>query len=77
MSEFKKQTDGDFVVFTPVAGWTINHAIVYSIDLAKLKHRSVQIDMNDIILKVDENSNVSTVKNLYLKLLNERYEKLK
>ena len=60
MSELK-QINGT-IIFSPVAGWTINRAIAYSIDLAKQKQQPVQINMNDISLKVDENSNVDTVK---------------
>ena len=71
MTELKKTPD--MIVFTPVADWTINRAIAYSIDTAKSTKKPVQVDINDIVLTVTEKSGLSEVKNLYLKLLNEKY----
>ena len=75
MSEIK--IEENLIVFEPVAGWTINRAIAYSIDLAAQKNKNVQLLVNDIKLDINEKSNVIAIKELYKKLLDEKYAKTK
>ena len=60
-----------------MAGWTINRAIAYSINLAAKNQKNVQLLVNDIKLDINEKSNVIAIKELYKKLLNEKYAKTK
>ena len=63
--------------FEPVAGWTVYDAIAYAIGVAKEHRDKINIIMNDIKLTVDEKSNIDDVRNLYSRLLREKYAKTK
>ena len=54
----------------PRTGWTVEQTINYAIDTAKRNKTTVEFEINDILLTVDRGSNIATIKNLYLKLLN-------
>lgn len=60
--------------FYPLVGWTIDKAINRAIDIAKKQNTTLNADINDIVLTIDPQSNAIMVKNLYLKLLNEKYQ---
>lgn len=51
-----QNTKDDTIVFRPVAGYTINRAIAESIDLATKKNKSVELDINDIVLDITAQS---------------------
>ena len=63
--------------FKPVAGWTVYDAIAYAINVAKEHRDQIHVEINDIKLTVDEKSNIDDVRNLYSRLLREKYAKTK
>ena len=57
----------------PRVGWTIDQTIEYAINTAQRKLAAVDFTVNDIDLTVEPESKAAAVKNLYLKLLNEKH----
>ena len=56
----------------PRVGWTIDQTIEYAIDTAQRRKTTVDFTVNDIDLTVEPESKLSSVKNMYLKMLNEK-----
>ena len=55
-----KRGDGE-IVYEPPAGPTIKEAITYAIEIAKEEKKPVELHLNDIILNVNQNSDVTRV----------------
>ena len=64
----------DIINFEPVAGYTIKEAITKAISMARQNNKVVKATMNDIVIYVDQESQVQSIFDLYQKLLNKRYE---
>lgn len=67
-----KRGDGE-IVYEPPAGPTIKEAITYAIEIAKEEKKPVELHLNDIILNVNQNSDVTRVAARYFSKLERRY----
>jgi len=65
---------GSTTYYHPLTGWTIDTAISRAIDIAKKLNTTLNADINDTVLAIDPQSDAVVVKNIYLKLLNEKYQ---
>lgn len=61
------------VIYEPVAGPTIKEAIGYAIDLARQEKKPVELHLNDIILDVNQNSDVTKIATKYFSKLERKY----
>ncbi len=64
----------DIINFEPVAGYTIKEAITKAISMARQNNKVVKATMNDIVIYINQESQVQSIFDLYQKLLNKRYK---
>ena len=67
-----KRQDG-VIVYEPPAGPTIKEAIINAIEIAKQEKKPIELHMNDIILDVNQNSNITKVATKYFSKLERKY----
>ena len=75
MPEIKKE-DG-IIIFQPYAGWTVDDAIIKSIDLAVKEKTIVKLIANDIVLELDAKSKFAEARKLFSEKINAKYVKTK
>lgn len=67
------KVENDKVIYEPVAGPTIKEAIKYAIDLSKQEKKPVELHLNDIMLDVNQNSDITKLAVKYFSKLERKY----
>lgn len=65
--------EGDRVIYEPTAGPTIKEAIGYAVDLSKQEKKLVELHLNDIVLEVNQNSDITKIAIKYFSKLERKY----